>query len=90
MKERAMLNVTTAARAYLSNLLEQADAPPECAVRLVVESGKLAAAIDRERDGDATFAHEGNTVLVLDETVSTVLDDRTLDLNTNGSNLVVG
>ena len=85
-----MLNVTSAARAYLNDLLEQADAPPECAVRLVVESGKLSAAIDRERDGDAAFAHEGNTVLVLDEAVATVLVDRTLDLNANGSNLVVG
>lgn len=85
-----MLNVTTAARAYLNDVLEKAEAPPECAVRLMVESGKLSAAIDRERDGDSTFAHEGNTVLVLDADVANVLVDRTLDLNPNGSTLTVG
>jgi len=85
-----MLNVTSAARAYLSEILERADAPPECAVRILVDSGKLSAAIDHERDGDSTFVHEGSTVLVLDEETSTVLFDRTLDLDAEGSKLVVG
>jgi Fe-S cluster assembly iron-binding protein IscA len=89
MKEKAMLNVTAAARVYLNDLLEQADAPPECAVRILVESGKLSAAIDRERDGDSTFAHEGNTVLVLDQEAADVLLDRTLDVNPDSSKLVV-
>jgi Fe-S cluster assembly iron-binding protein IscA len=90
MKEKAMLNVTAAARGYLNDLLEQADAPPECAVRILVESGKLSAAIDRERDGDSTFAHEGNTVLVLDQEVADVLVGRTLDVNPGSAKLVVG
>ena len=85
-----MLNVTNAARAYLSEILERADAPPECAVRIAVESGKLSAGIDQERDGDATFSHEGSTVLVLDVAAATVLVDRTLDLDPGGSTLVVG
>lgn len=85
-----MLNVTSAARAFLSDILERADAPPECAVRILVESGKLSAAIDRERDGDETFVHDGSTVLVLDVETATVLVDRTLDLDDEGSKLVVG
>lgn len=78
-----MLNITEAAGGYLSRLLDQADAPSDTAVRLVVANKGLTSALDQERPGDAIFEHEGRTVLLLDEEASRALSDRTLDLEPN-------
>jgi len=75
-----MLNVTTAAGEYLSNVLETANAPAEAAVRLSLRAEGLSASIDTERPGDARIDHEGRKVLVLDHQAASALNEKTLDL----------
>ena len=75
-----MLNMTDAAAGYLSEVLENANAAPDTAVRLVVETNGLSSALDQPRPGDTTFDHEGRKVLVLDPQASEVLAERTLDV----------
>ncbi len=75
-----MLTLTEAAGGYLSDVLEQANAPTETAVRLKVGPDGLKAAIDEQRPGDAAYAHEGRKVLLLDESASEALAEKTLDL----------
>jgi Fe-S cluster assembly iron-binding protein IscA len=75
-----MLNITEAAGGYLSKVLDDANATPETAVRLVVQSSGLTAALDTERPGDAAIDHDGRKVLLLDAQASQVLADRTLDM----------
>ena len=75
-----MLTVTDAASAHLAQMLKQHDAPEDTAVRLVYEGQGVALRRDRERAGDATFQHEGRTVLLLDAQISELLAKDTLDL----------
>ena len=79
-----MLTVTETAGAHLSQMLGQVNASEDMAVRVVVEEDGLALKLDSESDGDATFEHEGKTVLVLDGPVSELLDDKTLDVADDG------
>ena len=83
-----MLTVTRAASEYLRELLEQAQAPTQAAVRILVKPDGLKTTIDEVRSGDASFDHEGRKVLVLDEKASDVLSERTLDLEPNPKRLV--
>lgn len=75
-----MLTVTTAAAAHLAQMLGAAEAPDDVAVRFVVEGSSLALTLDRPGPGDATFDHSGRMVLLLDEDVSELLADNTLDV----------
>ena len=75
-----MLTVTEAACAHLAKMLAAADAPDKVAVRFVVEGTGLALTLDKAGPNDATFGHEGRTVLLLDEDVSQLLVDNTLDI----------
>ena len=80
-----MLNVTDAATAYLSELLSAAEAPAGVAVRFVYESQGFQMQTGSEQPGDATFDHEGRTVLVMEEQVANLLADRTLDIHDAGT-----
>ncbi|MFQ5895681.1 MAG: hypothetical protein ACE5JJ_07690 [Nitrospinota bacterium] len=75
-----MLTLTEAAGARLAYLLDEAEAPEDVAVRIVLEGRNLALKLDGARPDDATFAHEGRTVLLLDQKVSQLLADDTLDV----------
>jgi hypothetical protein len=75
-----MLTVTDAAGAYLVDLLGDAEAPEEVAIRFVVETQGLALRLDNEQPGDESFEHEGKKVLLLDEHMSTMLSEKTLDV----------
>jgi len=74
-----MLTVTEAASACLAEILKREEVPEGAAVRFVHEEGGLRLQSDDERPGDTTFQHEGRTVLLLDEQVSELLADETLD-----------
>jgi len=76
-----MLTVTEAASARLAEILKQEEFPEEAAIRFVREAGGLRLQSDNERPGDTTFQHEGRTVLLLDEQVSELLADETLDVD---------
>ena len=86
-----MLTVTEAAGAYLTEILAEVNAADGTAVRFVVQENKLAPYLDNSRPGDATFDHEGRTVLVLDENISQTLANSTLDVKdtTTGPQLVL-
>lgn len=75
-----MLNASDAACAFLGQLLVESDAPDDAAVRFVIDGNSLSLQLDDEKPGDATFNHEGRTVLVVDEDISKILDGKTLDL----------
>jgi Fe-S cluster assembly iron-binding protein IscA len=74
-----MLNVTEPAAAHLANALSSA--PEENAVRFVVQgNGQIASVLDSPREEDAKFEHDDRTVLVLDQQMSQLLGDKTLEL----------
>lgn len=75
-----MLTVTESAGAHLSTLLTEADAPEDVAVRFILDGQNLAMALDNERPEDETFDHEGKTILLLDNQISELLADKTLDI----------
>jgi Fe-S cluster assembly iron-binding protein IscA len=73
-----MLTVTTNAGARLTHLLDQSE--NFTAVRIVGRDRQLKLRRDQVRSGDATFAHSGRVVLVLDSRMSRALSSRTLDV----------
>jgi Fe-S cluster assembly iron-binding protein IscA len=75
-----MLTVTDAAKTRLAQILDEQGLPEEVAVRLVYEEQGVALQQGSERPGDATFQHEGRTVLLLDADVSELLSEGTLDV----------
>ena len=75
-----MLNVSESACANLSKLLSDSGAPDGACVRFILEGEELSLTLDGEKPGDATFVHEGKTVLVIDEDVSQSLSNKTLDV----------
>ncbi len=75
-----MLTVTEAASAHLAQMLADAEAPNDVAIRIVVREGGLVLALDSANTEDATFDHEERTVLVLDTEVSELLQEKTLDV----------
>lgn len=79
-----MLTVTEAASAHMARMLTEAQAPDDAALRIVPADGGLAVRVDSEHEGDATFAHEGKTVLLLDTKMSDSLAERTLDVQDSG------
>ncbi len=75
-----MFTLTEAAGAFLAQKLDQSEAPEGVAARIVIEGSGRVLKFDYVRPGDATFAHEGRTVLLLDQKASQSLADKTLDV----------
>lgn len=75
-----MLTITESAGAHLAQLLAENNASEDTAIRFLLIGEKLTPKLDNVRPGDATFEHEGRTVLLLDEPLSERLADNTLDL----------
>jgi Fe-S cluster assembly iron-binding protein IscA len=75
-----MFTMTDAAGAHLADLLEEAEVPEDVAIRFVVEEEELTLRLDKERPGDESLSHEGKTVLLLDDQMSPMLSDKTLDI----------
>lgn len=75
-----MLSVTEAAGAHLAEILDRQDCPDNHALRLVHQEGKLTFALDEPRPGDESVEHDGRTVLVVDEPISELLQNQTMDV----------
>jgi hypothetical protein len=75
-----MVMMTETAGEYLTTVLDDANVVEERAVRLVIEGDTLTPRLDTARPGDTTCEHEGRIVLVLDEQVSQMLAESTLDV----------
>jgi Fe-S cluster assembly iron-binding protein IscA len=85
-----MLTVTDAAGSHLAQILKQEELPAEIAIRIIVEGGGLALRPDEKQPGDASFEHEGRTVLLLDEQVADLLSSDTLDVEGSGLTIRAG
>lgn len=77
-----MFNLTDAAAAHLSVILGQTQASDEQAVRMIPTQQGLELTLDAPKPDDQTFAHEGKTVLVIEPKLATMLENRTLDVET--------
>ncbi|UCF34144.1 MAG: hypothetical protein JSV78_02325 [Phycisphaerales bacterium] len=75
-----MFSITDAAGAHLAKILEEETCPDDVAIRFVHEGQGIAMKLDGEREGDATFEHEGRTVLRLDQGLAQLLEHETLDV----------
>lgn len=87
-----MLTVTQAAAAHLAHLLAEADPEGQgFVVRLVYGPNGFGLKLDQTGPDDATFDHEGVTVLALEEELSQALAGKTLDVETTeqGQNLTI-
>lgn len=82
-----MLTVTDAAGAHLAEIIKHEGFPEDTAIRFVHEGQGLAMRPDTERSGDASYNHEGRTVLLLDAEVAELLSGNTLDME--GSKLTL-
>jgi hypothetical protein len=76
-----MLTVTEAARIHLAQVLDNANASADAAVRFVAEGDTIKPKLDSIRSGDVMFKFAGKTVLALDEQMSLTLDDHILDVD---------
>lgn len=88
-----MLTVTDSAGEYIAQMLVEAHASDDTAIRLVFGGGALKSTMDNVRPGDMTFTYDDKTVLVLDAQIAEALTDATLDLqvveNGNAPQLVL-
>jgi len=75
-----MLTVTGPAAEHLAKLLSEAEAPEGTAARFIANQEGLSLQVDSPKPEDQTIEHNGKTVLLLDEQVAELLDDKTLDL----------
>jgi hypothetical protein len=75
-----MLYITDAVGDFLEAVLDKARVPHNTAIRIRLEQGALAPALDTTRPGDETFDHHGRVVLVLDGQVREYLADSVLDV----------
>ncbi len=75
-----MFKVSDAAAVRLAEKLERLEAPCEKVVRFCVDREGLHLRLSKVRPGDTQFAHEGKTVLVVDDDLFQRLASRTLDV----------
>jgi hypothetical protein len=61
-----MLTLTDAAGTHLAEILDKRDCADNVAVRIVCRDSRLCLSLDSRKAGDATFEHEGRTVLLAD------------------------
>ncbi len=88
-----MFTVTEAAAAHLAKVLDDAE-PSESenvVMRILEEEDCFTLTLDQTSPDDLTIAHEGVTVLALDEQLLQALADCTLDVETteNGESLTL-
>ena len=75
-----MLIVTEAACSLAAELLDNAQAEEDVAVRVFFEGDDIAMQMDHLLDGDSAFDHKGRTVLIMTEEVAAQIGLQTLDI----------
>jgi hypothetical protein len=76
-----MLTITQAARIHLAQVLDNANASADAAVRFVAEHDTIKPKLDSIRSGDVIFEFAGKTVLALNQQMSLTLVDHILDVD---------
>jgi hypothetical protein len=86
-----MLTVTEAACVHLAQMLDNANASADAAVRFVAEDDTIKPKLDSIRTGDVKFEFAGKTLLAFDEQMSLTLGDHILDVedDSNGPQLIL-
>jgi hypothetical protein len=79
-----MLTVTETALDRLTQKLAHKGAQEDTALRFTRRAGGWTLRLDQESKGDTAIAHEGRTVLLLNEHVSKAMADMTLDARKRG------
>lgn len=74
-----MMTLTEAAGEHLAEILGNSDVPESVAVRFVCKESEISLSLDNQKPGDATFEHQGKTVLLLDQHAAEYLDGATVD-----------
>ena len=86
-----MFTITEAAGAYLAKKLAEVETPENeiVVIRMSQSKDSLGLTLGQSGPEDTTFAHEGVTVLAIDEELSQALANDTLDVETteNGTAL---
>ena len=72
--------VTEAACSLAAELLDNAQAADDVAVRVFFEGDDLAMQLDHSLEGDSSFDHNGRVVLILAEDVMAEIGSQTLDI----------
>ena len=75
-----MLIVSEAACSLAAELLDNAKAADDVAVRLFFKGDDLAMQMDHHLEGDSAFDHKGRVVLILSEDVMAEIGSQTLDI----------
>jgi len=76
-----MLTVTEAARIHLAQVLDNANASADAAVRFVAEDDTIKPTLDSIRSGDVRFEYAGKTILALNQQMALTLVDHILDVD---------
>ena len=75
-----MVTVTERAERELGRMLASASNDPEDGLRLTVtEPGRYGIVVDKEQEGDQVVQHEGAKMLLIDEEVAGLLEEKTID-----------
>jgi hypothetical protein len=73
----------------LKAALDNTEGSQDACFRIGTAEGQLKIGLDEQREGDTTFEHDGQVVLVLDSVTSERLVDRELDVDNATSQLVI-
>ena len=84
-----MVTITYTAAEHIAYMLSEQQV--DAVLRIMVTRGDVEMEPDQIRPGDETFDHDGKVVLVLDQQVSQLLGNKTIDLTADddGSHLIL-
>ncbi len=86
-----MVTLTYTAGERMAYMLSEHQDRDDVVMRIKLTKGDVEMQPDKIRPGDETFAHDGKVILVLDQQISQLLDNKTIDLMTDddGSHLTI-
>jgi hypothetical protein len=79
-----MFTVTERAKKQLTQVLYDAAAPAEKALRLLVVADSVRMILDKQQSGDLVIRYKDQSVLLLDPKIAEVLEERTLEAGNRG------
>jgi Fe-S cluster assembly iron-binding protein IscA len=86
-----MVTLTYTAGEHMAYMLSEHQNRDDVVVRIKLTKGDVEMQPDKIRPGDEAFDHNGRVVLVLDQQISQLLGNKTIDLMTDddGSHLIL-
>ncbi len=86
-----MVTVTYTAAEHMAYTLSEHQVRDDVVLRIKLTKGDVEMQPDKIRPGDEAFDHNGRVVLVLDQQISQLLGNKTIDLMTDddGSHLIL-